>query len=373
MSGEAGDAPGLDPAIDRAPLGRPRWGRRSPGGRREQGLGNDRGGPTYAALDLGTNNCRLLVARPAGDGFRVVDAFSRIVRLGEGVSGSGRLSEAAIDRSIAALEICRNKMRNRGVTRARLIATEACRAAVNGQEFRARVEEEVGLTLEVIDRETEACLAATGCTPLMDPQAEGVVLFDIGGGSSELVRLERSQKVGRGPPLPQIRGWVSLPNGVVTLAERHGGLKVTRDTYEAMVAEVAAMIAPFAREHGSDGLHGVHMLGTSGTVTTIAGVHLELKRYDRNRVDGCWMTAQEINAVVERLLAMSYEDRVASPCIGAERADLVLAGCAILEAIRRAFPCPRLRVADRGLREGMLVQMMREDGAWDDGNRTAVE
>ena len=150
---------------------------------------------------------------------------------------------------------------------------------------------------------------------------------------------------------------------MVTLAERHGGHNVTRDVYEAMVAEVAELIAPFALEHG-DSLHGVHMLGTSGTVTTIAGVHLDLKRYDRNRIDGCWLEAGEIDSVLERLVAMSYEERVASPCIGADRADLVLAGCAILEAIRRAFPCPRLRVADRGLREGMLVQMMREDGAW---------
>jgi exopolyphosphatase/guanosine-5'-triphosphate,3'-diphosphate pyrophosphatase len=183
MSGEAGETPGLDPAVNRAPQRRPRWGRRSPG-RLDAGFGTDRGGPTYAALDLGTNNCRLLVARPAGEGFRVVDAFSRIIRLGEGVSSSRRLSEAAIERAIAALEICRNKMKNRGVTRARLIATEACRAAENGAEFLARVAEELGLVLEVIDRETEARLAATGCTPLIDPQAEGVVLFDIGGGSS---------------------------------------------------------------------------------------------------------------------------------------------------------------------------------------------
>jgi exopolyphosphatase / guanosine-5'-triphosphate,3'-diphosphate pyrophosphatase len=198
------------------------------------------------------------------------------------------------------------------------------------------------------------------------------VLFDIGGGSSELVRLNRSHKTSLGPPLPQIRGWISLPHGVVTLAERHGGLNVSRDTYEAMVVEVAALIAPFAREHGGGALTGVHMLGTSGTVTTIAGVHLDLKRYDRNRVDGCWMNAEEINAVLDKLLSMTYEDRVASPCIGAERADLVLAGCAILEAIRRAFPCPRLRVADRGLREGMLVQMMREDGVWDGGNQATA-
>jgi exopolyphosphatase/guanosine-5'-triphosphate,3'-diphosphate pyrophosphatase len=366
MSGEAGGTPGLDPVIDRAPQGRLSWGRRSPG-RSDAGFASDRGGPTYAALDLGTNNCRLLVARPAGDGFRVVDAFSRIIRLGEGVSASGRLSEAAVERAIAALAICRNKMKNRGVTRARLIATEACRAAENGDEFLSRVADELGLVLEVIDRETEATLAATGCTPLMDPHADGVVLFDIGGGSSELVRLDRSHSTRRGPPLPQIRGWISLPHGVVTLAERYGGLNVTAATYETMVAEVAAIIAPFAREHGGDGLRGIHMLGTSGTVTTIAGVHLNLKRYDRNRVDGCWMSAQEVNAVLEKLVTMTYEDRVASPCIGAERADLVLAGCAILEAIRRAFPCPRLRIADRGLREGMLVQMMREDGAWGDG------
>ena len=371
MSGEAGDAPGLDPAIGRAPQGRPPWGRRS-SGRPDAGFGSDRGGPTYAALDLGTNNCRLLVARPDGASFRVVDAFSRIIRLGEGVSLSGRISDAAIERAIEALAICRNKMKNRGVTRAYLIATEACRAAANGDEFLARVGSELGLALEVIDRETEARLAATGCTPLIDPQAEGVVLFDIGGGSSELVRLDRSHDTQRGPPLPRIRGWISLPHGVVTLAERYGGLNVTAATYAAMVDDVTALIAPFAREHGGDGLRGIHLLGTSGTVTTIAGVHLNLKHYDRNRVDGCWLSAPEVNAVLEKLRAMTYDDGVASPCIGAERADLVLAGCAILEAIRRAFPCPRLRVADRGLREGMLVQMMREDGAWGGGNQAAA-
>jgi exopolyphosphatase/guanosine-5'-triphosphate,3'-diphosphate pyrophosphatase len=361
MSGEAGDAPGLGPAFDRA-RERNRWGRRSPG-RFDGTAGRDRGGATYAALDLGTNNCRLLVARPTDDSFRVVDAFSRIIRLGEGVSASGRLNDAAIGRALAALTICRDKMKNKGVTRARLIATEACRSAVNGDDFRTRVADTLGLELDVIDRETEATLAATGCTPLMDPQAEGVVLFDIGGGSSELVRLDRSRDGKGGPPLPQIRGWISLPLGVVTLAERHGGHEVTREIYEAMIAEVAALIAPFARGHG-EGLGGIHLLGTSGTVTTVAGVHLNLKRYERSRVDGCWMSAQDINDVSERLLAMTYQERVASPCIGAERADLVLAGCAILEAIRRAFPCPRLRVADRGLREGMLVQMMREDGVW---------
>ena len=371
MSGEAGDSPGLDPILNRVPQPRPRWGRRSPG-RLDGGVGSDRGGASYAALDLGTNNCRLLVARPAGSSFRVVDAFSRIIRLGEGVSNSRRLSEAAIERAIDALTVCRNKMKNKGVTRSRIIATEACRAADNCDAFRTRVAEEVGLDLEVIDRETEAQLAATGCTTLIDPHADGAVLFDIGGGSSELVWLDRPQNSCSGPPLPQIRGWISLPHGVVTLAERHGGIDVSPQIYAAMADEVSAMIAPFAREHGADGLHRVHMLGTSGTVTTIAGVHLDLKRYDRNRVDGCWMNEQQITAVIERLLAMSYQERAANPCIGAERADLVLAGCAILEAIRRAFPCRHLRVADRGLREGMLVEMMREDGVWDGGRQPAA-
>jgi exopolyphosphatase/guanosine-5'-triphosphate,3'-diphosphate pyrophosphatase len=273
------------------------------------------------------------------------------------------MSEAAIDRAVEALAICRDKMRNRGVSRARLIATEACRAASNSTAFRTRVSEEVGLELEIINQETEATLAATGCTPLIDPNAAGVILFDIGGGSSELVRLGRTQQEGVGPPPPDVRDWISLPLGVVTLAERHGGVHVSRDSYEAMVAEVARLIAPFASAQ-KNGMNGLHMLGTSGTVTTIAGVHLKLPRYDRRRVDGCWMNDDQVTEVMEQLLDMTYDERVANACIGPERADLVLAGCAILEAIRRAFPCRRLRVADRGLREGMLVQMMRADGVW---------
>jgi exopolyphosphatase/guanosine-5'-triphosphate,3'-diphosphate pyrophosphatase len=368
MDEEVRPASGLDPARRRGPRLRPPWGRRGPGRQGERngrGAGPERVGATYAALDLGTNNCRLLVARPAGSGFRVIDAFSRIIRLGEGLSASGRLGEPAIGRALTALAVCRDKMRNRGVTRARLIATEACRAAANGVDFLARVRAEVGLELEIVDRQTEALLAATGCTPLVDPTAQGVILFDIGGGSSELIRLGRGEAGRGGPPLPEIRGWISLPVGVVTLAERHGGIRVDRALYETMVAEVAAHVAPFVAAHGTDiRLDTIHMLGTSGTVTTIAGVHLGLPRYDRSQVDGCWLSAGEVSRVLDRLLAMSYDERVANPCIGIERADLVLAGCAILEAIRRAFPCERLRVADRGLREGMLVQLMREDGVW---------
>jgi len=360
--------PSSDPASNR-----PRWSRRTPYGLRRDATRNDghaaaeRSPATYAALDLGTNNCRLLIARPTSDGFRVVDAFSRIIRLGEGIAATRRISEAAIGRAVEALKICRDKMQARGVMRARLIATEACRAAENGEEFRARVAKEAGLELEIINSATEARLAATGCTELFDPAASGVILFDIGGGSSELVRLNRSGHGPghgrRGPPAPDIVGWASLPVGVVTLAERYGGKVVSRDVYDAMIDEVAGFVENFANHHRSD-LNGFHMLGTSGTVTTIAGVFLRLRRYDRRRVDGCWLSDTEISRVVDELMAMSFDERAANPCIGAERADLVLAGCAILDAIRRAFPCSRLRVADRGLREGMLVEMMREDGVW---------
>ncbi|MEH6950235.1 Ppx/GppA phosphatase family protein [Nitrobacter sp. NHB1] len=311
----------------------------------------------YAALDLGTNNCRLLIACPSEGGFRVIDSFSRIVRLGEGISSTGRISEAAIERAIAALVVCRDKMRAKKARRLRLITTEACRAASNSADFRNRVAAVTGIELEVIDRETEAALAVIGCSPLIHPKARGAILFDIGGGSTELVRIERDREGSD----PHIKAWMSIPIGVVTLAERFGGHDITPESYASMVSEVTAHVAAFGAEHGLN-LYGMHLLGTSGTVTTLGGLHLGLARYDRRKVDGIWMNDIEITQVIARLCGMDYQKRVVNGCIGAERADLVLAGCAILDAIRQAFPLPRLRVADRGLREGMLVEMMREDG-----------
>jgi exopolyphosphatase/guanosine-5'-triphosphate,3'-diphosphate pyrophosphatase len=331
-------------------------------------------GHTYAALDLGTNNCRLLVARPhqdrvrnGADRLRIVDAFSRIVRLGEGLGQSGELTEAAIARTLDALAVCRTKMDQRGVTRARLIATEACRMAANGAEFIDTVHDELGLDLEVVDRETEAGLAALGCAALADPHAEGVLIFDIGGGSSELIWFDPALHQGREGPGERvdIRLWTSLQIGVVSLAEQFGGHEVSSATYDAMVSHVARSLEAFlARAIGERHCSRFHLLGTSGTVTTIAGVYLNLSRYDRRRVDGLWMSAGDVSTTVARLRRMSYAERAAHGCIGPARADLVLAGCAILEAIRRAFPAPRLRIADRGLREGMLIELMREDGIW---------
>lgn len=350
------------------------------GGRRFHNTGER--GPVYGALDLGTNNCRLLLARPSRRGFRVVDAFSRIIRLGEGVSQTGRLSDDAMRRTIDALRVCAAKLGRNRVERARCVATEACRIASNGREFLRRVEREVGLKIEVLDRETEASLAVSGCSSLIDQRADYVLVFDIGGGSSELIWLDVSRPRGEGQvPLdgvrrigvtPRIRAWTSLPVGVVTLAEKFGGHQVTGESFEEMVQFVLSLARPFEALHSFNEMAGngvVHLLGTSGTVTTVAGIHLGLKRYDRQRVDGCWLMTDEIQSVVYNLLARSYEERVAEPCIGHERADLVLAGCAILEAILRTWPSERLRVADRGLREGILATLMNEDGVYRVGRR----
>ncbi len=324
--------------------------------------------PLYAALDLGTNNCRLLIATPRDRGFRVVDAFSRIVRLGEGIGVSGRLSEGAMLRSVEALKVCAAKIANRNVTRARLIATEACRIAANGGEFLERVRGETGLTLEIVSQEAEARLAVAGCASLVDPTASGVILFDIGGGSSELVWIDLTTADGRRRRMTdQLRTWMSLPVGVVNISERHGGRSVTPEGFAMMVAEVSEMLSDFPDGAALDQAVAegrMHMLGTSGTVTTLAGVHLNLPRYDRRRVDGTWLTGREVDDLVATLVAMDHTARVANPCIGDDRAELVLAGCAILQAIRSRWPCERLRVADRGLREGMLVELMAEDGVW---------
>ena len=331
---------------------------------------------TYAALDLGTNNCRLLVARPSRHGgFKVIDAFSRIIRLGEGVAASRRLSEEAVERTLEALKVCADKMLLHRVERAGLIATEACRLADNAPQFLARVRRETDLDIEIVSREAEARLAVSGCASLIDANSELVLVLDIGGGSSELIWLDlaRHKRSSNGAPPDRLQAqscivaWTSLPDGVVTLAERYGNRIVDADIFEAMVGHVAALLAPFIagnrllqRTAGKR----TQLLGTSGTVTTLAGVHLQLPHYDRRRIDGFWLNVDQARAVTAQLLASSHAQRVAQPCIGSERAGLVLAGCAILEAVLRAWPCERLRVADRGLREGILATLMAEDGIY---------
>lgn len=316
----------------------------------------------FAALDLGTNNCRLLIASPRGRGFRIFDAFSRIVRLGEGVSASGALSEDAMERTLDALRICAEKIARRNVVRTRCIATQACRAAANGPEFLARVEQETGLRFEIITPEEEARLAVAGCGELLDPESPAGLIFDIGGGSTEISWVRPRSGDGR-PRAPEILAWTSMPIGVVNLSERHGGREMTRAAYDDLVNRLRTDIAAIGDPKGLSAIFGAgqgHYLGTSGTVTSIAGVHLRLPRYRRDRVDGLWLTADDVRAVSERLRAMSYEERAGEPCIGVERADLVVTGCAILEALLLEWPANRIRVADRGLREGILVGLAVE-------------
>lgn len=320
----------------------------------------------FAALDLGTNNCRLLIASPRGRGFRVFDAFSRIVRLGEGVTSSGALSEAAMERTIEALKVCADKIARRGVTRQRCIATQACRAASNGEEFLARVRAETGLIFEIISPDEEARLAVSGCAELVDSEADAALVFDIGGGSTELSWLRAvSSKTNDAPSLRvhESVAWTSMPIGVVSLSEKFGGRELSRDNYDKIVTHVRATIAEFgdpAQMRAAFEAGGAHFLGTSGTVTSIAGVYLKLPRYRREAVDGLWLTAENVREVSERLRAMSFEERAAEPCIGQERADLVVCGCAILDALLAEWPAARIRVADRGLREGILTGLAQD-------------
>ncbi len=332
----ASPVPASNPPPERS--GRPRW----PEARH------------YAALDLGTNNCRLLIARPQGSGFAVVDAFSRIVRLGEGLATTGRLSDAAIDRTLAALRICAEKLKRRRVTLARSVATEACRRATNGAEFIARAYEETGIALDIITAEEEARLAVLGCHALLEPGDGPALVFDIGGGSTELVLVDS------GEPIPQVLDWHSASWGVVSLTEAigHGdGPESRAAAYAAMRARVAESFAAFAgRLNPPTGTP--RLLGTSGTVTTLASVHLGLESYDRSVVDGLIVPTVSMRAVSQRLAGMSLAERSQVPCIGNERADLVVAGCAILECILDLWPAERVGIADRGIREGILRRLM---------------
>ena len=328
----------------------------------------------YAAIDLGTNNCRLLIARPSGDNFIVVDAFSRVVRLGEGLAQSGRLSQEAMDRTVAALRVCADKLKRRNVHLARSVATEACRRASNGGEFIERVRRETGIALDIISAREEARLAVLGCHILLESGHGPALVFDIGGGSTELVLIES------GPTVPNILDWVSVPWGVVSLTEscegdsddpaaRAARYAQMRQWVSDSFAAFAERIAPVRTATAQSGAQGgtMRLLGTSGTVTTLASLHLELPQYDRSAVDGLIVPAQSMRAISARLSSLSLAERREVPCIGRERADLVVAGCAILESILDLWPATRLAVADRGIREGILRSLI---GANDTGERS---
>lgn len=323
--------------------------------------------PLFAALDLGTNNCRLLMAAPdAGGGLRVVDGFSRIVRLGEGLAQTGRLGEAAMARAYQALQACAQRIEARQPVAIGCVATQACRAAANGQTFLNRVKNDLRLDFQVIAPEDEARLSVLGCASLMEPESEVAMVLDIGGGSTEMSWVRPKDVIGNGVD-PPVLGWSSTPLGVVTLAEDEVEPEQDRAAwYEARVQRLAAQLAgvaadPRIRAAFSEGR--AHLIGTSGTVTSLAGVHMNLPRYERQKVDGYWFDVRDCRAAIARLLAQDHAGRAAHPCIGKDRADLVVAGGAILDAVLRVWPVERIRVADRGLREGVLMRLMAQHGA----------
>ncbi|HEY6815018.1 MAG TPA: Ppx/GppA phosphatase family protein [Croceibacterium sp.] len=342
-------------------------GQQAPAVPRPESPGADRQ-PTprqaYAAIDLGTNNCRLLIARPADENFVVIDAFSRVVRLGEGLAQTGQLSQEAMDRAVGALRVCAEKLKRRNVRLARSVATEACRRASNGSAFIERVRHETGILLDVISAQEEARLAVLGCHILLEDGIGPAVIFDIGGGSTELVLIEP------GAPVPRIVDWQSVPWGVVSLTETvsgeqgnsHEGDAAARlARYQRMRTLVSDSFAEFAARIAPQATPDLRLLGTSGTVTTLASVHLELPQYDRRAVDGLIVPSASMREIAARLSTMSPAERRELPCIGNERADLVVAGCAILESILDIWPAGRLGVADRGIREGILRSLMSAD------------
>lgn len=338
--------------------------------------------PLYAALDLGTNSCRMLIAEPDGAHFNIVDAFSKSVRLGLDLERTGSLSNAGINRTLQALHVCARKLRNLGVENSRLIATEACRRAKNGEQFMNRIRNETGLRLEVINSAEEARLAIVSCSPLLEPAAEQVLIVDIGGGSTELVWIDLSEvspanKVkaminlrpgelnGSDISGARIVDWISVPLGVATLMQRYSDVHEDGAKFALMAChfeEELEAFSPYQNLIDSSVLSKLQIIGTSGTVTTLGAMHLGLRRYDRTKVDGLRMRAQDVNAVIDRFLVLGPEGRRREPGIGNDRADLIMSGSAILQTLLRIWPTEHVRVADRGLREGMLFSMMNADG-----------
>jgi exopolyphosphatase/guanosine-5'-triphosphate,3'-diphosphate pyrophosphatase len=324
----------------------------------------------FAALDLGTNNCRLLVARPsfsqetAGKSLKVVDSYSRIVRLGEGVSESGALCEDAMQRTMKALATCKSKLDRHHIAKARFVATEACRRADNAEDFLKRVEQELDLSIDVISNEEEARLAFLGCSSLLLKDTKYALAFDIGGGSTEFMWV----KIMADAPINShkrhlIQDWLSMPYGVMNMSEQFGGPAYTEIYFEEIVQRIANMLTAIEKNNqiASRIWHDhVQMLSTSGTVTTLAAIHLNLPHYDRSKIDGLKLSISDIRGATQTLLKMSPSQRANHPCIGSSRTDFILSGCAIFEAIARVFPIEKITIADRGVREGIIVSLMRE-------------
>lgn len=334
----------------------------------ESHAGNDF--PIFAALDLGTNNCRLLIARPivtkdgSGPGIKVVDTFSRIVRLGEGLSVSNQFLPEAMSRTLAALKTCQKKIEKSSAVMMRYVATEACRQAANSREFLEQVRKETGLEIEIVSNEEEAKLAFLGCSSLLGPQAENAVVFDIGGGSTEFMWVKRDTMA---PPElmceHRIIDWLSLNQGVMNLSEKFGGTAFAEMYFDELVGHLVKTLRGFDRKNKISeavAAGNVHMLSTSGTLTTVAAIHLGLSRYERSRIDGVTFSVDELRDAGQEIIAMRPSERFSNACIGPERSDYIISGCAIFEAICTLWPISRITIADRGVREGIIISLMHE-------------
>lgn len=328
-------------------------------------------GPYYAALDLGTNNCRLLIAghlnpgNPRKPALGIIDSYSRIVRLGEGLGKDGALSADAIERTIKALETCKSKLAKYPIKKARFVATEACRRASNNKDFLRRVQQEVGLKLEIISTEEEARLAFFGCSSLLDDSSTHALTFDIGGGSTEFMWVERNQG-----HTPKVLGWNSIPYGVMNLSEQFGNTSYAELYFEEIVERLMNRLGEFDSKHGIRNTidsRDVQLLSTSGTVTTLAAIYMDLERYDRSRIDGINIPVDHLRQAIQKLLKMNPGSRYQHPCIGSQRADYIISGCAILEAIHRTWPIANITIADRGVREGIIIDMLHKQA--DEGGK----
>jgi exopolyphosphatase / guanosine-5'-triphosphate,3'-diphosphate pyrophosphatase len=338
----------------------------------------------YAALDLGTNSCRMLIAQPKGSQFHVLDSFSKSVQLGHGLESTGKLSRASMNRTINAIRICRQKLDRHGVKNMRLVATEACRRARNGENFVAQVRRETGLTLEIIKPEEEARLAVISCAPLVSTKTEQLLVVDIGGGSTELVwidltnvparerpraimRLHAGFKSDPGPfAAAKVVDWISVPLGVATLRDQFADVDDDAARFALMSWFFEENLEEFSPYAAAQAREGFQIVGTSGTVTTVAASHLGLKRYDRTKVDGLRMSSDQIDAVIQNYLTLGPTGRRNDPRIGKDRQALIMSGAAILQTLMRLWPTDRLSVADRGLREGLLYAQMSAHGVLED-------
>lgn len=314
----------------------------------------------FAAIDLGTNSCRLVIASPTPASFRIVETFSKITRLGEGIINDNELSRPAMRRTINALKVCAGVIEEYApIYRSRFVATAACRRAKNCKEFLDLVKKETGLTIETISSKEESRLAVVGCIPLLNRNIRRALVFDIGGGSTEisLARVTNSGKT-------FIEGFVSLPYGVVTISEAFPSQDMTALAYDTIIERTHKLLKEFDEKYNiREAIKNqeIQIIGTSGTVTVLGAVHLNLPRYNRSAVDGISITRQDIDRAIAKIKRLGDEGRKKHPCIGAQKADLTMAGCTIIEGLCSFWPIEEITVADRGIREGILLDMMHSN------------